>query len=154
MIVRYFGGYCSIDHIRRRCGTSIYGTTLLGIYQAAQEFGFDVEGQQIDIEILKKKRNPTILHVNIHSVEHFVVFFGYDGNKFIIADPAIGVDRYSCSDLEKIWKTHTCLDVNKGTTYIFNTNLNNRPLIFFYNLLKDDFSFISIAVLLGFLILH
>ena len=152
MIVRYFGGYCSIDHIRRRCGTSIYGTTLLGIYQAAQEFGFDVEGQQIDIEILKKKRTPTILHVNIHSVEHFVVFFGYDGNKFIIADPAIGVDRYSCSDLEKIWKTHTCLDVNKGTTYIFNTNLNNRPLIFFYNLLKDDFSFISIAVLLGFLI--
>jgi len=40
-VIRYFGGHSSIENIRKLSGTSQSGTTMLGLYQAAGEYGMD-----------------------------------------------------------------------------------------------------------------
>lgn len=45
LLIRYYGGDSSILHLREISGTSNTGTTLFGLYQAAQAMGFDAQGR-------------------------------------------------------------------------------------------------------------
>ena len=40
-IIRYYGSDTSLEDLRQLSGTSPQGTTMLGLYQAAQHHGFD-----------------------------------------------------------------------------------------------------------------
>ena len=42
--IRYYGGNDALENLREKSGTSKQGTTLLGLYQAANSSGFDAEG--------------------------------------------------------------------------------------------------------------
>ena len=92
-IIKYHGGSQTIEKIKEFSGASIEGVSLLGLFQAAEQLGFDAEGLMAEsVENLNDLTNPVILHVTIENIlSHFVVFYGFKSNKAIIGDPAKGV---------------------------------------------------------------
>jgi ATP-binding cassette subfamily B protein len=113
-LINYHGGSNNIENLRKISGTNITGTTLLGLYQAANLLGFTAEGCVADIAALIKHPSPLILHVVINNqLNHYIVCFGtteVDGYlKFIIGDPAKGIVYLSSNELNEIWQSKTCL---------------------------------------------
>ncbi|WP_218148621.1 cysteine peptidase family C39 domain-containing protein [Dyadobacter koreensis] len=51
-VLRCCGGDISLERLRELSGTSIQGTTLLGLYEAAHQVGFDAEGCEADLPAL------------------------------------------------------------------------------------------------------
>lgn len=67
MIVNFFGGVSTREYLRQYSGTSIDGTTLLGLIQAADSIGLFSEAFEADLNSLKQLKSPTILHVQKNS---------------------------------------------------------------------------------------
>lgn len=51
-IIKYYDGDSSLEKLRKLSGASISGTTLLGLYQASIQSGFNAEGCEADLESL------------------------------------------------------------------------------------------------------
>lgn len=109
-LVNYYDGESSLEHLRKLSGTSKQGTTLLGLYQAAQDLGFDAQGNEADIKAIIEHNEPTILHVVIEEqLQHYVICYGYNGKTFTIGDPGKGTYEYTREQLDNIWQSKTCL---------------------------------------------
>jgi len=113
-IIEYYGGENSLENLRKLGGTNTTGTTMLGLYQAANQIGFTAEGCESDIAALIKHECPCILHVVIdNQLQHYVVFYGITQKNgeinFIIGDPAKGIVYLSRNELDTIWQSKTCL---------------------------------------------
>lgn len=66
-------------------GTTKQGTTLLGLYQAAGQVGFDAKGCETDILSLKEHGSPVILHLVLDGkFEHYMVCYGFKDGYFIM----------------------------------------------------------------------
>ncbi len=118
-IVHYYGGVNTLENLRRLSGTTISGTTLLGLFEAARKIGFTAEGCEADMPLLTQHPNPLILHVIIDKqLQHYIVSFGTtiinDEIKFVIGDPAKGIIYLSQNELAEIWQSNACLTLEKG----------------------------------------
>lgn len=60
-LIRYYGGNHSLEKLRELSGTNTEGTSLLGLYQAANQTGFTAEGCEADITSLIEHAKPVIL---------------------------------------------------------------------------------------------
>ncbi len=154
-IIKYYGGECSLENIRKLSGTSIIGTTLIGLYQAAKCFGLNTEGFEADIDSLIAHGKPLILHVLIDDkLEHYVVCFGIQINKnykteFIIGDPASGIKYFNESELSKIWKSKICLTIEPNEHFVLSSNLKSKKKTWIKELIQDDYPLLVVAVLIG-----
>jgi ATP-binding cassette subfamily B protein len=149
-LVKYYNGEASLEQLRKLSGTSKQGTTLLGLYQAAQELGFDAQGNEADITALIEHGKPVILHVIIEErLQHYVVCYGYDGNKFLVGDPAKGVKEYTKEELNAIWKSKTCLTLSPNATFQDKKNIKQSKKKWFIQVLKEDYRVISFSLILG-----
>lgn len=112
-VLRSYGGNASLSQLREWSGTAITGTTLLGLYQAAQKVGITAEGFEADIENLKTLESPAILHIlKNEELLHFVVVYAYDSAKdvFVVSDPAeISINYYKPSELNALWQSKALL---------------------------------------------
>jgi ATP-binding cassette, subfamily C, bacteriocin exporter len=73
-VIRYHGGENTLERLRELSGTSIQGTSLLGLQQAANNVGFQADAFEVeDLEVFKKEATfPCILHVVIdEKLEHY-----------------------------------------------------------------------------------
>ncbi|MDB9379354.1 peptidase domain-containing ABC transporter, partial [Nodularia sphaerocarpa] len=72
-------------------------STLLGLKQGAEALGFNARAVKVTLEVFNEKTIslPAIIHWKGY---HWVVLYGKQGNKYVIADPGAGI-RY----LEKKW---------------------------------------------------
>src|SRR6056297_2562256 len=94
-IVRFYGGNINQEKLIETSGTTLNGTSMLGLYQAAQKLGFEGAGYEAKIGNLKKIEAPVILHIiKDQNLEHFVVCYGFSDGKFTIGDPGIGITTY------------------------------------------------------------
>jgi len=113
-ISRYYNGReNSIEHLRTLSGTTRQGSTLLGLYQAAQTLGLQPSAFEGSIESLRELNSPCILHVvKQNRLLHFVVCYGLLDEKFVIGDPAYGVSVISDSELDSMWQSKALLTFN------------------------------------------
>jgi ATP-binding cassette, subfamily C, bacteriocin exporter len=156
-LTRYYGGNSTIDELRRLSGTSVTGTTLLGLKQAAEKTGFDAEGCEADIPALIEHGQPVILHVLIEdNLQHYIAFYGKDpkngSEKFVIGDPAKGIIRLTREELEKIWVSKACLTLTPNENFTKKEVIKKRKREWIINLIKEDYSILGVAALLGLLI--
>lgn len=109
-LIRYYGGDSTIQHLREISGTSQAGTTLLGLYQAANAIGLKAEGAEANgITDLIEHGKPTILAVLLNDkFEHYMVCYGFENGQFVVGDPAGGMELYSPEKLERIWTKNAC----------------------------------------------
>lgn len=153
-VIQYYGGSHTLENLRRLSGTTISGTTLLGLCQAARQTGFDADGCEADMPSLIAHESPCILHVIMEgNLQHYIVCIGTTEKegalKFIIGDPAKGIGYLSRDELERIWKSKTCLVLTPNTYFQKASDTNNAKRRWIKELIKEDFPILSIAVVIG-----
>ena len=157
-VIKYYGGNNSMETIRKLSGTNITGTTILGLYQAANSLGFNAEGCEADVSALFKHPIPVILHVLIEEkLEHYVVCYGTKVNEkkelvFIIGDPAHGIVHLSEVELSSIWKSKICLTLEPNEQFELTSVIKSKKREWIIQLIKEDYPFLGIALLLGIVI--
>jgi ATP-binding cassette subfamily B protein len=149
-LIQYYEGTHTLEKLRELSGTTKQGTTLLGLYQAANSLGFDAQGNEADIQALIDHGAPVILHVVIEKrLQHYVVCYGYTNGKFIIGDPARGIVDYTREDLEKIWQSKTCLTLTPNENFVRAKTVSTSKKQWFIKRLKEDYKLIAFSILLG-----
>jgi ATP-binding cassette subfamily B protein len=149
-LIRYYGGIQSLEKLRELSGTNTKGTTLLGLYQAANQLGFTAQGCEADITSLIEHGEPIILHVvQENYLNHYVVCYGYDNERFIMGDPGKGIIYYSQKELEQIWQSKTCLTLSPNQAFVKAKIKQRDKLRWFISLLKEDKELLLFGVLLG-----
>ncbi len=149
-LIQYYGGANSLEKLRELSGTTKQGTTLLGLFQAANQLGFSAQGNQADIQALIDHGDPLILHVVMENrLQHYIVCYGYRNGEFIIGDPARGILKYTNEELESIWKSKTCLTLIPKESFVKKETKNKDRKEWFLKLFKEDYKLISFSVLLG-----
>jgi ATP-binding cassette subfamily B protein len=119
-LIKLYGGTNSIEKLRELSGTSKQGTTMLGLYQVANQIGFTSEGCEADLNALIEHKQPVILHVLIENqLQHYVVCYEYDSEKgFLIGDPGKGIYHLSTAELDTIWVSKSCLILEPNEKFI------------------------------------
>ncbi len=149
-LTKYYGGNSSLEKLRELSGTSKQGTTLLGLYQGANQIGFNAEGNEADIQALIDHGKPLILHVTIENrLQHYVICYAYKNEKFIIGDPAKGIIFYTKEELEKIWISKSCLTLEPNESFRKTENIKSEKNTWFINLLKEDYEILTISIVIG-----
>ncbi|AZJ35575.1 peptidase domain-containing ABC transporter [Tenacibaculum singaporense] len=149
-LIQFYGGSNSLERLRELSGTTKEGTTLLGLYQAANQLGFTAKGNKASIDSLIKHKSPLILHVVINEyMQHYIVSYGYKNKKFIIGDPAKGIVSYTKKELETIWKSNTCLTLEPNKNFIKSKKKSEYKRKWFLTLIKEDYKLISFSIILG-----
>lgn len=150
-IIKLYEGNHSIEKLRELSGTTKQGTTLLGLYQVANQMGFTTEGCEADIQALIDHKQPVILHVLLEDqLQHYVVCYYYNKAKgFLIGDPGKGIYYLSATELDKIWVSKSCLTLEPNESFIKETTAKNSQRKWFLALLKEDYKLLWISVLLG-----
>jgi len=157
-VLRFFGGNSSIGVLREWSGTLSTGTSLLGLYQAAQKLGLEATGFEADIDHLKKLEYPAILHI-IKNKEflHFIVCYAYDPatDKFLISDPGeINVNECTSAELEVLWQSKTLLLIKptKALKQAPKTDTYWFKLRWLYGFAKPDFDLLFVSFVMGVII--
>ena len=159
--LKYFNGNSTIQTLREMSGTSLTGTTLLGLLQAAEKVGIKAQGFQADLEHLKTLETPAILHVHKRDeedadIEHYVLSYGFDEGKqqFIISDPANPFLEYLDEEkVEEIWNNKTLL-LLEPTSRIDKVSRYEwvKKLGWIAGLLKEDYNHLFTSLGLGLLL--
>ncbi|MFZ2285862.1 MAG: peptidase domain-containing ABC transporter [Bacteroidales bacterium] len=149
-VIRYFGGNAGIDKIRGLSGTNQSGTTMLGLYQAAQDFGLEATGYEASVSDIMKFTGILILHVTPQKgYEHYIVSYGFSAEKFIIWDPAKGLSEPTPAEVDKIWLSHKCLAVSPGKGFVFEEAIKNRKRKWVTDSVKPEYELLLASVFVG-----
>jgi ABC-type bacteriocin/lantibiotic exporter with double-glycine peptidase domain len=175
-VIRHYGGDTTIELLREQSGTSVQGTSLLGLQQAAgaqnlQSDAFEVE----DLEVFKREATfPCILHVTIdNQLEHYVVCLKppfpagaaavaegsgmglklkEQAGNYAIIDPAHGFDTWSEEQLLERWKSRAVLLFEPTPQFEQVKQTNNRKITWIKDLVREDTPLLTVAVVLGIVI--
>ncbi len=150
-IIKFYSGNNSFENIRELSGTSVAGTTMLGLRQAANSVGFDADGYKSSIEALKQHENPVILLTfNDGQAQHYVVCYEYNSQEgFLIGDPAKTVEYVSEVELDEKWFSKKVLVLATNKDFINNNTAQKAQKDYFLKILKEDKKLLLFSVLLG-----
>jgi ATP-binding cassette subfamily B protein len=157
-LIKLYNGNHSLEKLRELSGTTKQGTTLLGLYQVANQVGFTAEGCEADIQALIDHKQPVILHVVIENkLQHYIVCYGLSPTLskgkgdwvFLIGDPAKGIYTLSSDELDKIWVSKSCLTLEPNESFVEEKAIKNAQRTWFLNLIKEDYKLLYISILLG-----
>jgi ATP-binding cassette subfamily B protein len=149
-LINYYGGVSTLERLREISGTNIQGTTLLGLYQAANQLGFEADGCKADIQALIDHEDPVILHVLLEdNLQHYVICYGYENGQFIIGDPAKGISYYTTEELAEIWKGYNCLTLKPGVHFIKSEMIKNATKKWLFQFVKEDYPLLGVSLVLG-----
>lgn len=142
-----------MEKIRRLSGTTQSGSSMLGLYQAADQCGIDAAGYEATISDIIEYGNVLILHVVPgEGLEHFIISFGYDNGKFIIWDPAKGLSFMPEGELEKIWLSRKCLGLIPNSTFRSEKENKRGKRDWVLKTVKPEKDLLVISAVIGILI--
>ncbi len=118
-IAKFYGQNLTISRVREFVGTGQQGTTLLGLKQGAEAIGLNARSVRAASTILDKLDDaplPAIIHWQGY---HWVVLYGKQGKKYVIADPGVGIRYVSKEELAAAWTDWLCLLVEPDPERFF-----------------------------------
>jgi len=151
MIVKYYGSYARQEDLRNISGTSLAGTSLLGLYQAAEKLHFAPEGYEADMKSLQSLDVPVILHIiKEQRLEHYVVCFGYENNRFIIGDPGeSAISYWTENELNDCWKSKALLLLKPTTGFVRQDSEKKDKRQWLIKIIREDLPILVVAFVLG-----
>jgi ATP-binding cassette subfamily B protein len=149
-IINYHGGTSRLEYLREISGTTKHGTTMLGLYQAAQKIGFDIEGLETGMEYLKNMQEPCILHtIKNNRLQHYIIVYDFDGKNFIVGDPGEGVRKMPENELNDIWKSKALLKLTPNDSFEKKETIKSQKKHWLLRLLKEDMNLLIVIFFLG-----
>ncbi|TAG90529.1 MAG: peptidase domain-containing ABC transporter [Oscillatoriales cyanobacterium] len=118
-IAKFYGQNLTVSRVREFVGTGQQGTTLLGLKQGAEAIGLNARSVRAASAILDKLEDaplPAIIHWQGY---HWVVLYGKQGKKYVIADPGVGIRYVSKEELAAAWTDWLCLLVEPDPERFF-----------------------------------
>lgn len=149
-LIKYYGGEVSLQQLRALCGTSLEGTSLLGLSHAAGIMGFDTQGVQVEsLSDLSEQYLPCVTVVkNDQDYDHFVVLNEYQNNTILISDPAYGVKEITREEFEQKW-TRFCLLLAPNRYFKHESEIRKEKRKWFKSILREDYPILATSVFLG-----
>lgn len=153
-IVKFHGGEVYLEQLRKLSGTTKEGTSILGLYQAARQIGFEVSALNAKgIRNLKEINGPAILHITLEDGRnHYIAYFRSEGEKNLISDPSENVKWISDTQLEAIWKSKALLILNPNSEFERSNSIKKEKLAWILELIKEDIPILLIMAFLGLII--
>ena len=108
-VAKHYGRTFAISRAREAVGTGARGTTLLGLSRGAEAFGFNIRQVKATPEFIDRLSEvplPAIIHWKGY---HWVVLQGKKGNKYIVADPGVGIRHLTRRELIVGWSNGVML---------------------------------------------
>lgn len=108
-IAKHYGRTFTLTRIREAVGTGQLGTTLLELRRGTEALGFYARSAVAVSELLdhlQKIPLPAIIH---WQGNHWVVLYGKRRNKYVVADPAIGIRYLTETEFTAGWSDRIIL---------------------------------------------
>lgn len=100
-ISEFYGKSFDVEFLRKECGASAGGVSMLAINRTATKVGYNTHAYKLDFETLSSNGMcPCIAYVDGN---HFVVILRISKNYVKLYDPAIGVIKIVKNDFVKRW---------------------------------------------------
>lgn len=127
-IAKYYGKTFTISRIRETVGTGQQGTTLLGLKRGAESLGFNARAVKAPLEAFNEKiiPLPAIIHWKGY---HWVILYGKRGNKYVVADPAVGIRYLEKSGFWKHGQMESCCSWNQMQSAFLFRKMKKRKLV-------------------------
>ena len=150
-IIRYHGGRVSLEYLKLVCGTDSGGTTLLGLKEAAEKFGFTAKGLQVDNrQQLKNLPFPSILHVkNDQGNFHYLIYYQNWKDKWLIGDPAQGLRIITDRELQSLWHSRVLLVLEPKSELV---KAQSNPNNWFHKIIEKHLGLLTVVIFLGILV--
>jgi len=101
MVAAFHGKSVQLESIRKKCYITREGVSFLGLSEAADSMGFRTLGVKIPFSKLSENVPlPCIVHWRQN---HFVVVHEIKKGKVSVADPAVGLVRYTTEEFVRNW---------------------------------------------------
>jgi ATP-binding cassette, subfamily B, bacterial CvaB/MchF/RaxB len=126
MIAAWHGIYFDMVDLRLKFPLSNRGTTFRDLLRIASELKFNARPLKASIEALQQIELPAILHWNM---SHFVVLKSIRGQKYTIADPAIGEYIVGLDEFSKGY-TGVCLELTPSINILAEPTIPRERLSF------------------------
>jgi ATP-binding cassette, subfamily B, bacterial len=113
MVFKYYGKQINLESLKRATQLGTTGTSLLGMSEAANQYGFRTLSAKLTFEqLLTDATLPCIIHWDQY---HFVVLTPHANHKRLtVADPAKGLLTYTKEEFLKYWTSTTEDGKKKG----------------------------------------
>jgi ATP-binding cassette subfamily C protein len=121
-IAKHYKRTFTLNHVRESIGTGQLGTTLLGLRQGAEALGFNaraVKGSTEIVDRIEEVPLPAIVH---WKGNHWVVLYGQQGRKYVVADPAMDIRYLSKKQLMEGWKNWVMLLIEPDPVRFYAQN--------------------------------
>ena len=124
MVAGYYKKNFSLETLRKKCYITREGVSFLGLSEAADSLGFRTLGVKIPFsKLLENVPLPCIVHWR---QTHFVVVYKIKNNILWVADPAIGLVRYTREEFISNWSGTIVDGENVGLVLI----MEPTPVLF------------------------
>jgi ABC-type bacteriocin/lantibiotic exporter with double-glycine peptidase domain len=94
-VLAHHGSHRPLAQVRETVGVDRDGANALRLVKAAQWYGLEAEGVEVEVGALPQLELPAIIH---WGADHFVVLEGWDRSGWRIMDPAVGHRRVPHSE--------------------------------------------------------
>lgn len=158
-ILQFHSGHASLERLRELSGTTISGTKMSGLREAAQQLGFEAVGLRADsiADLRDAVGTPVILHTRIREAqavsqgEHYVVCYGWNAARqcFLIGDPARGISEYPAAALEQVWPSRVLLTLTPNAAFETKASQSRQKRRWLLNTLRADAQLLALATGLG-----
>ncbi len=150
-VIQYYGGEeVKLERLRELSGTSQAGTTLLGLHQAAAAMDLESGAFRADLDNLRDLERPCILHVVKEGhLEHYVVCYGFDGEHFLVGDPAAGVHARTPDEIDDIWQSKALLTLEPTEDFAKAETVRKERWKWLWQLVREDANILGLAAALG-----
>ncbi len=111
MATQWFGREYPRDVLEAACRPTKQGVNLRAIAETADGIGLRSRAMRMGVDDLAALTTPCILHWN---QTHFVLLYGYRCGKFLVADPAKGLVKYTPGELADHWVSTCSNGVDRG----------------------------------------
>ena len=145
-IIKYYGGFISLEKLREETLTDINGTNAYYIVNAFKKWGFDSQGVLEHDISSNKLKFPLIAHLVMENgLEHFVVVKEVFKDTIYLMDPGIGNTKMTITNFNKLF-TGNIIEVYPRDTIIKMDQELSISDLFFKVLKKEKFLFIKIII--------
>ena len=98
IVLAYFGRWVSVEELRESCAVNRDGCDAADITRAAAGYGLEPRGWRREPEQLRAMTMPLIIFWEFN---HFLVLEGFQGDKYLVNDPANGHRTLSAEEFDE-----------------------------------------------------